>query len=98
MKRPTHLPSRLAATTLAASLFATLFAAPALAQVPSPWAITMQAGFSPVKRDMIALNHLVLGIVIFITLLVGGLLAWVIWRYNAKRHPVPTTTSHNTVV
>jgi len=98
MKRPTYAPSRLAAATLVSAFFSVLATAPALAQVPSPWAITMQAGFSPVKRDIIALNHLVLGIVIFITLLVGGLLAWVIWRYNAKRHPVPTTTSHNTVV
>ncbi|MGA9866619.1 MAG: cytochrome c oxidase subunit II [Acetobacteraceae bacterium] len=98
MKRPTHAPSRLAAATLASTFLGVLGTAPALAQVPSPWAITMQAGFSPVKRDIIALNHLVLGIVIFITLFVGSLLAWVIWRYNAKRHPVPTTTSHNTVV
>ncbi len=50
------------------------------------------------KRDIIALNHLVLGIIIFITLFVGGLLAWVIWRYNAKRNPVPSTVSHNTVI
>lgn len=98
MKRPTHALSRVAAATLVSAFFSVLAAAPALAQVPSPWAVTMQAGFSPVKRDIIALNHLVLGIIIFITLFVGGLLAWVIWRYNAKRHPVPTTTSHNTVV
>ncbi|MEO9191027.1 MAG: cytochrome c oxidase subunit II [Acetobacteraceae bacterium] len=98
MKRPTHAPSRVAAAALVCSFFSVLAAAPALAQVPSPWAVTMQAGFSPVKRDIIALNHLVLGIIIFITLFVGGLLVWVIWRYNAKRHPVPTSTSHNTVV
>ncbi len=77
-------------------------AAPALAQGvvvgPSRWAIALQPGFSPVKRDMIALNHLVLVIIVTITVFVAGLLAWVIWRYDARRHPVPSTMSHNTVV
>lgn len=71
---------------------------PALAQAPSPWAVGMQAGFSPVKRDIIALNHLVFIIIALITVFVGVLMAWAMWRYSAKRHPVPTATSHNTVV
>jgi len=31
-------------------------------------------------------------------LFVAGLLVWVMWRYNAKRNPSPTRTSHNTVL
>src|SRR6202021_424650 len=33
-----------------------------------------------------------------ITLFVGGLLLWVSYRYNSTRNPVPSQTSHNTVL
>ncbi len=68
----------------------------AWAQVPHPWEIELQRGFSPVKRDIIALNELVTVIIVLITALVAGLLGWVMWRYNARRHPVPKPVSHNT--
>ncbi len=66
--------------------------------IPKPWQVTLQAGYSPVKLDMIDLNHLVLVIICLISAFVAGLLGWVIWRFNAKRHPVPTQTTHNTIV
>ncbi len=65
---------------------------------PHDWQMVLQPGYSPVKLDMISLNHLVLVIICIITAFVGGLLLWVIVRYNAKRHPVPTQTTHNTVI
>ena len=65
---------------------------------PHDWQMVLQPGYSPVKLDVISLNHLVLVIICVITAFVGGLLAWVIWRYNAKRNPVPTQTTHNTVI
>ncbi len=71
---------------------------PSIVVGPSPWAVTLQAGFSPVKRDIIALNHLVLVIIGVISAFVGCLLTWVIWRYNARRHPTPGVLSHNTVI
>ena len=37
-------------------------------------------------------------IITLITLFVGGLLVWVMWRYHATRNPVPTRTAHNTVL
>lgn len=70
---------------------------PVLGQ-PKPWEIGLQPGYSPVKRDMIALNDLVLWIIIGITLFVAALLAWVIIRYNAKRNPVPAQYVHNTAL
>lgn len=80
-------------------LGALLFAAPAaLAQAPYDWQVLMQPGFSPVKRDIIALNWFVFGIIVIITLFVGGLLAWVLYRYSAKRNPVPSRISHNTPI
>jgi cytochrome c oxidase subunit 2 len=65
---------------------------------PRPWQMALQPAFSPVKADMIELNHLVLIIIGIITAFVGALLVWVIWRYNANRNPAPTQTTHNTVI
>lgn len=58
----------------------------------------MQPGFSPVKREVIWLHDLVLIIITIITLFVGGLLAWVVYRYNAKKNPTPSRTSHHTTL
>jgi cytochrome c oxidase subunit II len=71
---------------------------PALAQVPRPWEIGMQPAFSPMKQRIIDLHDLVLVIITLITLFVGALLVWVCFRYNEKRNPVPSQTSHNTVI
>ena len=73
----------------------------ALAQVvqaPHPWQLGMQAAHSPVERNVQALNQLLMWIIVLITVFVASLLGYVMWRYNAKRHPVPSRTSHNTVL
>jgi cytochrome c oxidase subunit 2 len=66
--------------------------------VPKPWEIGMQAAFGPLKQREIALHDLVLVIITVITLFVAGLLLWVMYRYNARRNPVATRTSHNTIL
>lgn len=76
-------------------------ALPALAQAvhaPHPWAIGMQAPFSPVERNIHRLNDLVSWIMVLIVIFVAGLLAYVMWRFSAKRNPTPGRTSHNTVL
>jgi cytochrome c oxidase subunit 2 len=70
----------------------------AFAQMPRPWEVGMQPAFGPIKQRIIDLHDLVLVIITVITLFVGSLLVWVMVRYNAKRHPVPNQTSHNTVL
>jgi cytochrome c oxidase subunit 2 len=65
---------------------------------PHPWEIGMQRSFGPVKDREINLHTLVLVIITIITLFVGGLLIWVMIRYNSRRNPVPTQTSHNTIL
>jgi cytochrome c oxidase subunit II len=70
----------------------------ALAQAPRPWEMSMQPAFSPVKQDIIDLHNLVLVIITLITLLVGGLLGWVMYRYHETRNPVPGHATHNTVI
>jgi cytochrome c oxidase subunit 2 len=71
---------------------------PALAQAPRDWEMGMQPAFSPMKEQIIWLHNLVLIIITLITLFVGALLAWVCFRYNEKRNPTPSVTSHNTVI
>jgi cytochrome c oxidase subunit 2 len=63
---------------------------------PRPWEIGMQPAFSPVKEQIIDLHNLVLVIITIITLFVGALLGWVMYRYSAKRNPVPGRTTHHT--
>jgi cytochrome c oxidase subunit II len=84
---------------LLASITATVLRAPAaFAQTPHPWAIGMQPGFSPVKREIIALNDLVFIIITVITVFVAALLIWVTYRYRADRNPNPSRTAHHTVL
>jgi cytochrome c oxidase subunit 2 len=65
---------------------------------PHPWEMGMQRSFGPIKDRIINLHTLVLIIITLITLFVGALLVWVMIRYNAQRNPVPSQTSHNTVI
>jgi cytochrome c oxidase subunit 2 len=58
----------------------------------------MQAPHSPVKEAIASLHGLVLIIITVITVFVALLLMWVMLRYNARRNPVPSRTSHNTVI
>ncbi len=65
---------------------------------PHPWQILMQHPESPVQRAIENLHNMVLVIILAISALVGVLLLVVIARFNAKRNPVPSRTSHNTVL
>lgn len=70
----------------------------ARAQAPTPWEMGMQPAFSPVKQQIIDLHHFVLVIITVITVLVGALLGWVMYRYNSKRNPVPGHATHHTAL
>lgn len=92
------------ASALAAALvFSGMFAANALAEdllgQPTPGAIDLQPAASVLKHDAIKFHNLVLmPIITAITLLVLGLLIWIIVRYNKKANPVPAKFSHNTTI
>ncbi len=89
---------RISAQVSLAGVVAALTCAPAMAQQPRPWEMAMQPAFSPVKQHVIALHDLVLVIITAITVLVAGLLAYVMVRFNTKRNPDPSSVSHNTVL
>ncbi len=73
-------------------------ALPAAAQVPRPWEIGMQPAHSPVENGIQSLHGLVNGLMIAVVIFVAGLLAYVMWKFSAKRHPVASRLSHHTVL
>lgn len=80
-----------------------MFAGNALAEdllgQPTPGAIDLQPAASELKHHAIQFHNLVLmPIITLITLLVLGLLIWIVVRYNKKANPVPAKFSHNTTV
>ena len=95
-----QLPKRLTAVLFSAMmpLMTVLFSLPAQAQAPRPWEMGMQPAFSPLKREIISLHNLVMVLITIIMIFVTALLVWVCIRYNEKRNPVPSQTSHNTTL
>ncbi|PWC56369.1 cytochrome c oxidase subunit II [Azospirillum sp. TSO22-1] len=70
----------------------------ALAAAPQPWELGLQPAASPVKHALDDFHNLLLVIITAITLLVFALLVAVAVRFNAKRNPTPSSTSHNTLL
>ncbi len=70
----------------------------ASAAAPTPWQMGFQPAATPIMREITDLHDLLLVIITLITLLVLGLLIYVVWRFGEKRNPTPSRTSHNTLV
>ena len=67
--------------------------------VPVPAGIELPHQVSPNgKRALWLHNAVLLPIIIAISLFVLGLLVWVVVRYRRAANPVPSRTSHNTVI
>ena len=58
----------------------------------------MQMPHSPVENGIHSLNTLVTWIIVAITVFVAGLLAYVTWRYQARRNPVAGKLSHHSLL
>jgi cytochrome c oxidase subunit 2 len=66
---------------------------------PTPGGIGLQPAASPLKVQAHHFHDLILmPIITLITLLVLGLIVWIVIRYNKKSNPVPAKWSHNTTV
>ena len=65
---------------------------------PEPWQLGLQAGVTPVMRDIIWFHDFLLWLIAAITLFVLVLLAIVVVKFNAKANPVPSRTTHNTTI
>jgi len=73
-------------------------AGPAAAQQPRPWELGLQPAATPQMEQITSFHNLLLWVITLITLFVLGLLIYVMVRFNEKRNPEPTKTSHNIVV
>jgi cytochrome c oxidase subunit II len=65
---------------------------------PAPWEYTLQQSASPVMDNIRYFHNWLLAIITIITLFVLALLVTVIVRFNAKSNPVPSRTTHNTLI
>ena len=86
-----------------ASIFVAAASAPAWAEdllgQPTPGAINLQPAATQLKHDAIFFHNVILlPIITAITLLVLGLLVFIIVRFNAKSNPIPARWSHNTLI
>ncbi|MBP2147672.1 cytochrome c oxidase subunit 2 [Xanthobacter flavus] len=94
--------ARMRDAALAAGVFATamLASAGANAQMgqPAPWQINLQDAVTPVMENIHSFNFLLITIITAITLFVLVLLVIVAVRFNERANPVPSKTSHNTMI
>lgn len=65
---------------------------------PAPWLLGMQPAVSPVAADMHTFHDLLMWVITLITLFVLVLLVYVVIRFRASANPVPSKTSHNTLI
>ena len=84
---------------LGALIVAVKLAPAALAEQAEDWQLGMQPGVTP-TRDQIDFLHdkILLPIITVITIFVLGLLLYAIVRFNVRRNPTPSQTSHNTLI
>jgi len=65
---------------------------------PAPWEYTLQESASPVMDNIIWFHNFLLWLISIITLFVLGLLIAVVVKFNARSNPVPSRTTHNTLI
>lgn len=70
----------------------------AVAAQPKPWEVSLQEAATPVMESIISFHNLLLWIITIITLFVLVLLVIVVVKFNAKANPVPSKTTHNTMI
>jgi cytochrome c oxidase subunit II len=85
---------------LAVAGFALVAGGAAFAELgqPAPWEYKLQEAASPVMEDITWFHNWLLWIVTIITLFVLALLVAIVVKFNAKANPVPSKTTHNTLI
>lgn len=86
-----------------AVLAATLFTGTALAQQPPvgqphDWGINLQTSATEKMTQIHSFHEMLLYIIIAVSVFVLVLLIWVMIRYNRRANPVPSGTTHNTLI
>ncbi|WP_315778354.1 MULTISPECIES: cytochrome c oxidase subunit II [unclassified Bradyrhizobium] len=65
---------------------------------PAPWEVKLQEAATPVMENITWFHGLLLTIITIITLFVLALLIAVVVKFNARANPVPSRTTHNTLL
>lgn len=65
---------------------------------PEPWQLGLQQGATPVMDNIIWFHDFLLYVITAITIFVLALLVIVAVKFNAKSNPVPSRTTHNTLI
>jgi cytochrome c oxidase subunit 2 len=65
---------------------------------PAPWEYKLQGAASPVMESITYFHDWLLIVITVITLFVLGLLVTVVIKFNARANPVPSRTTHNTLI
>ncbi|WP_342724861.1 cytochrome c oxidase subunit II [Bradyrhizobium sp. B097] len=85
---------------LAVASVASVAAGSAFAEMgqPAPWEHTLQEAATPVMENIIWFHNFLLVLITVITLFVLALLVIVVVKFNARANPVPSKTTHNTLI
>lgn len=70
----------------------------AAAGQPTDWAMGFQDSVSPVMDDLIWFDNILLWLITIISVFVLILLLIIMVRFNAKKNPEPSKTTHNTLI
>ena len=65
---------------------------------PRPWEMTLQESASPVMDNITWFHNFLFWLITVITLFVLALLVIVMVKFNAKANPIPSKTTHNTLI
>lgn len=65
---------------------------------PAPWEWKLQESGSPVMDNIVWFHNFLFVLITLITLFVLALLVIVVMKFNAKANPVPSRTTHNTLI
>ena len=90
--------SRLLATVALVAATVLFFASNAYAAQPLPWQLGLQPPAGSIAEMADDLHNLLLVVITLISLFVLALLVYVGVRFRASANPVPSKTSHNTVI
>jgi cytochrome c oxidase subunit II len=70
----------------------------AFADQPEPWQMGFQPAATPVMEQIHSFHELLMYILVAITVFVLALLIYVSVRFNEKANPIPSKTTHNTLL
>jgi cytochrome c oxidase subunit 2 len=65
---------------------------------PAPWEYKLQEAATPVMEEIVWFHNWLLLVITVITLFVLALLMVIVVKFNSKANPVPSKTTHNTLI